>query len=145
MPQGILAQIWNLSDIDSDGRLTCDEFVVAMHLIDCVRAGDTLPAVLTPDLVPPSYRRKMSLTGVTAIPTMMPSMAAAVDNISDFSFEDKRRENFEKGQAELDRRRLALLEIQKREREDRERKEREEHQKREQIRYCFDWVLNIII
>ncbi|CAG2109286.1 unnamed protein product, partial [Medioppia subpectinata] len=140
LPQPVLAQIWNLSDIDSDGRLTCDEFVVAMHLIDCVRAGDTLPTVLPPDLIPPSYRRKRSLSGVTAIPTISPAMAPAVDNIAEESaqfvatFEDKRRENFEKGQAELDRRRQALLETQKREREDRERKEREEHQKREQIR-----------
>lgn len=60
LPHPVLAQIWNLSDIDSDGRLTCEEFVLAMHLVDCVKAGDSLPAKLPLDLIPPSYRRKRS-------------------------------------------------------------------------------------
>ena len=50
------------------------------------------------------------------------------------SFEDKRKENFEKGQAELERRRKALLEILCKEQEERERKEREEAEKQEKIR-----------
>lgn len=50
------------------------------------------------------------------------------------TFEDKRKENFEKGQAELERRRKALLEIQRKEQEERERKEKEEQEKRERIR-----------
>ena len=51
-----------LSDIDSDGKLTCDEFVLAMHLIDVVRQGQALPAKLTPDLVPPSFRKGQKVT-----------------------------------------------------------------------------------
>lgn len=50
------------------------------------------------------------------------------------TFEDKRKENFDKGQAELERRRKALLEVQRKEQEERERKEREETEKREKIR-----------
>ncbi len=50
------------------------------------------------------------------------------------AFEDKRKENYEKGQAELERRRKALLEIQKQEREERERLEREEEERKERIR-----------
>lgn len=38
------------------------------------------------------------------------------------SFEDKRKENYDKGQAELERRRKALADIQKKEIEERERK-----------------------
>ena len=53
------------------------------------------------------------------------------------TFEDKRRENFEKGQAELERRRLALQESQRKEQEERERKEREEQERKERIRYIF--------
>ena len=34
LPQAILAQIWGLSDMDSDGRLGCEEFVLAMYLCD---------------------------------------------------------------------------------------------------------------
>ena len=50
------------------------------------------------------------------------------------TFEDKRKENFDKGQAELERRRAVLLEAQKKEQEEREKKEREELEKREALR-----------
>ncbi|RWS14578.1 intersectin-2-like isoform X13 [Dinothrombium tinctorium] len=148
LPQQTLAQIWNLSDIDADGRLTCEEFVLAMHLIDNVKAGDTLPVTLPPDLIPPSLRRKRSLSGAgVVVPTsgalvgdlMGPvteevTLTAAGSKMSVNTFEDKRRENFEKGQAELDRRRQLLLDQQRREQQERERKEREEAEKREKIR-----------
>jgi len=51
------------------------------------------------------------------------------------TFEDKRKENFDKGQAELDRRRKLLQDMQDRERQERERKEREEFERREKQRY----------
>lgn len=35
----MLAQIWNLSDIDNDGRLTQDEFILAMYLSDLAKSG----------------------------------------------------------------------------------------------------------
>lgn len=54
--------------------------------------------------------------------------------MSPVSFEDKRKENFDKGQAELDKRRRALVEQQRREHEDRERREREEQERKEKIR-----------
>lgn len=60
------------------------------------------------------------------------------------SFEDKRKENFEKGQAELERRRKALLEIQRKEQEERERKEREEAEKQEKIRQVGLLIANIL-
>lgn len=56
------------------------------------------------------------------------------DLIFSAAFEDKRKENYEKGQAELERRRKALLEIQRQEREERERLEREEEERKEKIR-----------
>lgn len=37
LPQMTLAQIWALSDMDSDGRLGCEEFILAMYLCDLVR------------------------------------------------------------------------------------------------------------
>jgi hypothetical protein len=36
----------DLADHDKDGRLTPDEFVVAMHCCDVIRAGQTLPTHL---------------------------------------------------------------------------------------------------
>ncbi|KAG0426335.1 hypothetical protein HPB47_026548 [Ixodes persulcatus] len=141
LPHTVLAQIWNLSDIDSDGRLTCEEFVLAMHLVDCVRAGDTLPAKLPLDLIPPSYRRQRSdsvqSTGSSGTELSGPAGEARAEEEklrSLATFEDKRRANFEKGQAELEKRRQALLESQRKEQQERERKDREEQEKRERIR-----------
>jgi hypothetical protein len=37
LPQPILAQVWGLSDMDADGRLGSEEFVLAMHLCDMAR------------------------------------------------------------------------------------------------------------
>ena len=47
------------------------------------------------------------------------------------SFEDKRRENWEAGQAVLQKRRESILEQQKKEKEEREKKEKEEKELRE--------------
>ncbi|XP_066905736.1 intersectin-1 isoform X4 [Halyomorpha halys] len=129
LPQPVLAQIWALADTDADGRLSCEEFVLALHLCDLARAGETLPTSLPPNLVPPTLRRvrNNSLTS-----SEQGDLSAT--GINQVSFEDKRKENFEKGQAELDRRRKALLEIQRKEQEERERKEREEREKQEKIR-----------
>lgn len=53
-----LAQIWDLSDIKSQGQLTRDEFAVSMHLIKQQRMnpGQPLPKVLPANLIPPSLR-----------------------------------------------------------------------------------------
>jgi hypothetical protein len=50
------------------------------------------------------------------------------------TFEDKRMDNFAKGQAELERRRLVLMEEENRRRAEIEKKEREEFEKRERER-----------
>lgn len=50
------------------------------------------------------------------------------------SFEDKRKENYDKGQAELERRRKELADMQRKEKEEQERKERVEADKREKAR-----------
>ncbi|KAG8330238.1 Intersectin 1 (SH3 domain protein) [Homalodisca vitripennis] len=58
LPQNVLAQIWGLADMDTDGRLSCEEFVLAMHLCDLARSGEKIPVPLPADLVPPSLRRQ---------------------------------------------------------------------------------------
>ncbi|KAI6649449.1 Intersectin-1 isoform X5 [Oopsacas minuta] len=47
-----LGKIWELSDIDKDGRLNSFEFVLTMHLIDCIKQGLTLPDKLPHYLLP---------------------------------------------------------------------------------------------
>lgn len=48
----VLAQVWELADFDKDGRLSCDEFVIAMHLIEKAKSGLNLPRTLPAELYP---------------------------------------------------------------------------------------------
>lgn len=129
LPRNVLAEIWNLSDIDGDGQLTREEFILAMHLTNHVRSGQSLPNELPPDLVPPSYRRTRSISTTSVhSATSAGSSTSASGTTNDEqlsqgkcsnesvtglnSFENKRRENFEKGRAELERRRLKMIEQQ---------------------------------
>ncbi|XP_050500255.1 intersectin-1-like isoform X2 [Diabrotica virgifera virgifera] len=132
LPQNILALIWALSDMDADGRLGCEEFVLAMHLCEQASLGHAPPSRLPPDLIPPSFRRTRttSISSQGSAPIDQDPASTLLQN----SFEDKRKENFEKGQAELERRRKTLLDQQRQEREERERKEREEQEKKEKAR-----------
>ncbi|EXJ76165.1 uncharacterized protein A1O5_00673 [Cladophialophora psammophila CBS 110553] len=61
LPEEILAQIWDLADINSEGQLNRDEFAVAMYLIRQQRGTKDgrgiLPSTLPPALVPPSMRK----------------------------------------------------------------------------------------
>jgi hypothetical protein len=71
-----------LSDLDSDGRLTCDEFVLAMHLCEVAQKGEKIPAVLPADLIPPTFRRVRHgsiKTGGSGTPTGMQSGPGSVD------------------------------------------------------------------
>lgn len=62
LPEETLAQIWDLSDINSEGQLDRDEFAVAMFLIRQQRgtkdSRGIVPQSLPPALVPPSKRRQ---------------------------------------------------------------------------------------
>ncbi|XP_068201300.1 intersectin-1-like [Palaemon carinicauda] len=133
LPQQSLAQIWILSDIDNDGRLSCEEFVLAMYMCECAKAGGKIPTVLPPELIPPTHRRQRT-SSVQSGGSGGTPVSDVLAGVNDNSFEDRRRENFEKGQAELERRRKALLDAQRRETEERLRKEREEESKREKAR-----------
>ncbi|KAB0793537.1 hypothetical protein PPYR_13157 [Photinus pyralis] len=133
LSQNILAQIWALSDMDSDGRLGCEEFVLAMHLCEQALQGVQPPVTLPPDLIPPSFRRGARTNSVSSQGSGHVEQDPA-STLPTTTFEDKRKENFEKGQAELDRRRKMLLDQQRKEAEERERKEREEIERREKAR-----------
>uniref|UniRef100_A0A914IB65 Intersectin-1 n=1 Tax=Globodera rostochiensis TaxID=31243 RepID=A0A914IB65_GLORO len=135
LPTNILAQIWNMSDVNKDGCLSIEEFCVAMFLIEMVKAGYALPPKLPNELHSFCNRSK----------TVSPSTMATEDDPSapppqkpghgQFrTFEDKRKDNLDKGQAELERRRRILREEEERRRADIERREREETERRERER-----------
>uniref|UniRef100_A0A183CDS0 Intersectin-1 n=1 Tax=Globodera pallida TaxID=36090 RepID=A0A183CDS0_GLOPA len=135
LPTNVLAQIWNMSDVNKDGCLSIEEFCVAMFLIEMVKAGYALPPKLPNELHSFCNRSK----------TVSPSTMATEDDPSapppqkpghgQFrTFEDKRKDNLDKGQAELERRRRILREEEERRRADIERREREETERRERER-----------
>ncbi|XP_034555103.1 intersectin-2a isoform X2 [Notolabrus celidotus] len=139
LTQTQLATIWTLADVDKDGQLQADEFILAMHLVDMAKTGRPLPLTLPQDLVPPSLRggskasELVNGTGPYISPCLLDTaeIEAAQKNKSSASFEDKLKENFAKGSAELEKRRLALEDAQRKEKERREREEREERERRD--------------
>jgi len=60
LTEDALAQVWDLADINSEGRLTRDTFAVAMYLIRQHRSrrDAPLPTSIPPNLVPPSLRNQ---------------------------------------------------------------------------------------
>lgn len=56
LPKASLRRIWELSDIDKDGMLDLQEFVVAMTLIDLARSGQETPGTLPPNMIPVEKR-----------------------------------------------------------------------------------------
>lgn len=109
LPQATLAQIWALADMDSDGRLGCEEFVLAMYLCDLALQGEKIPTTLPPEMIPPSFRKTTSRHGsvVSSRHGSVSSQGAPVhpavvdadpmSGLPQSSFEDKRKENFDKG------------------------------------------------
>ncbi|XP_057199114.1 intersectin-2b isoform X1 [Triplophysa rosa] len=138
LTQTQLATIWNLADVDKDGKLKADELILAMHLVDMAKMGQPLPLALPSDLVPPSLRGKVgdSVNGTT--PSIYAVLAEDLyeteppqKSRNNLTFEDKFKQNLELGKAELEKRRQALLEQQRREEERRVQKAREELERRE--------------
>uniref|UniRef100_A0A3B1INQ5 Epidermal growth factor receptor pathway substrate 15 like 1 n=1 Tax=Astyanax mexicanus TaxID=7994 RepID=A0A3B1INQ5_ASTMX len=57
LPQNILAHIWALADTRQMGKLTREQFALAMHFIQQkVSKGLDPPQALTPEMIPPSER-----------------------------------------------------------------------------------------
>ena len=59
LPDDLLAHIWDLADIQKQGKLNRDTFAVAMYLIRQKLVGKDLPASLPTSLVPPSMRQQV--------------------------------------------------------------------------------------
>lgn len=72
LPTMVLGKVWDLSDLDRDGKLDSDEFAIAMHLVYQCLEGKQLPDALPANLVPPK-RARLS----TAAPSSTSTAAAA--------------------------------------------------------------------
>ena len=51
-PTSALRKIWELSDVDKDGQLNLQEFVIAMYLAEMAKSGQTVPSKLDPSWIP---------------------------------------------------------------------------------------------
>ena len=90
-----------LADVDKDGRLSASEFSIAMHLCEKAKQGLTIPPNLPPELA----------KEVTSGKTLPSSKSNEL-----LTLEDKRKDNFEKGRQELERRRQEIKAQQEKER-----------------------------
>ena len=160
LPQNVLAQIWNLADFDKDGKLSLEEFILAMHLCDYAKLGNVIPTALPAELIPhPRAPSQMAFDPISISPPNVPSNMFP-NNINGLpglgmglapaaaplppqapntvgligSFEDKRKENFDKGNAVLEAKRQQLREQEEREKREREEKERIEQEKKQKIK-----------
>ena len=78
LPDDLLAHIWDLSDIQKQGKLTRDTFAIAMYLIRLKISGRDIPATLPASLIPPSMRQSVPSAPIQApvLPQPQPSSAA---------------------------------------------------------------------
>lgn len=56
IPNLCLAQIWALCDTNQSGKLTAEQFALAMWMVERKRMGYEPPECLAPNMVPPSQR-----------------------------------------------------------------------------------------
>uniref|UniRef100_A0AC34Q5W0 Uncharacterized protein n=1 Tax=Panagrolaimus sp. JU765 TaxID=591449 RepID=A0AC34Q5W0_9BILA len=116
LPTPVLAEVWNLSDVNKDGALSPDEFCVAMHLIDMYKQGYLLPRELPAELL-----------------DLFPN-ARGTPTAQKATYEDKFMDSYNRSQAELERRRQIAREEEERIRAEAERREKEEQERRERER-----------
>ncbi|XP_029001279.1 intersectin-2b isoform X2 [Betta splendens] len=129
LTQTQLASIWTLADVDKDGKLKAEEFILAMHLVDMAKSGQPLPLTLPTEFVPPSQRSAVNGSSSSYYDAMTDDLEPPQKTKTNFTFEDKFKANMERGNAELEKRRLALQEAERREQERRAQKEREERER----------------
>ncbi|KAB7495728.1 Epidermal growth factor receptor substrate 15-like 1, partial [Armadillidium nasatum] len=87
LPQMVLAHIWNLCDMKQTGKLTSEQFALAMWLIQQKIAGVDPPSTLTPEMIPPTMRPKPTTEPpVVAKPTYSnPELQAVADEIEELN------------------------------------------------------------
>ncbi|XP_075216266.1 epidermal growth factor receptor pathway substrate 15 isoform X2 [Lycorma delicatula] len=73
LAQPVLAHIWGLCDIKQTGKLNSEQFALAMWLIGQKLLGADPPTVLSPDMIPPSFRSKPDSVALQENSTAAPS------------------------------------------------------------------------
>merc|ERR1719401_733678 len=81
----MLSRIWDLSDLDRDGRLSLREFVCAMHLLELAKAGKQLPKRTTHD---DQERMARSVERMLALGRGAPPRSSLTRGVSNYSTAD---------------------------------------------------------
>lgn len=63
--------------MDADGKLGCEEFVLAMYLCEQAALGHPPPIKLPPDLIPPSFRRTTRTASISSQGSIQPEQDPA--------------------------------------------------------------------
>ncbi|XP_031554337.1 intersectin-1-like isoform X2 [Actinia tenebrosa] len=144
LSQTLLAKIWSLSDLDKDSQLNIEEFALAMFFVDMAKQGKQLPNQVPQELLPLAYQGRVHSDSVGSEGRDRSGSNISLDGRSRsgsmaedkriFTFEDRRKQNFEKGRLELERRRQDLQEKLKRERDERESKERQQEERKQRAK-----------
>ncbi|KAM4605454.1 epidermal growth factor receptor substrate 15-like 1 isoform 2-T2 [Polymixia lowei] len=88
LPQTTLAQIWGLADTKQTGKLTREQFSLAMYLIQQkVTKGLDPPQSLTPDMIPPSERTAASAAGPDSTSSTGSAELTGIKELDDLSQE----------------------------------------------------------
>ena len=110
-----------------------------MHLCDYAKTGNILPSTLPLELQPQRSRSSSAVLNATLSPEVLnksgsESSPVLANKQMVTTFEDKRRENYDRGNAVLEAKRQALREQEEREKREREEKERVEAERRQKLK-----------
>ncbi|XP_045907549.1 epidermal growth factor receptor substrate 15-like 1 isoform X1 [Micropterus dolomieu] len=88
LSQTMLAQIWGLADTKQTGKLTREQFSLAMYLIQQkATKGIDPPSALTPDMIPPSERTAASAAGTDSTNSTGSAELTGIKELDDLSQE----------------------------------------------------------
>uniref|UniRef100_A0A8C4EKI3 Epidermal growth factor receptor pathway substrate 15 like 1 n=1 Tax=Dicentrarchus labrax TaxID=13489 RepID=A0A8C4EKI3_DICLA len=88
LSQTMLAQIWGLADTKQTGKLTREQFSLAMYLIQQkTTKGVDPPSTLTPDMIPPSERTAASAVGPDSTSSTGSAELTGIKELDDLSQE----------------------------------------------------------
>lgn len=88
LSQTMLAQIWGLADTKQTGKLSREQFSLAMYLIQQkVTKGMDPPSTLTPDMIPPSERTAASVAGPDSTSSTGSAELTGIKELDDLSQE----------------------------------------------------------
>ncbi|KAJ0174366.1 hypothetical protein K1T71_010512 [Dendrolimus kikuchii] len=84
LPQHTLAHIWALCDMEGVGKLSCDQFALAMWLVKRAIRGEAPPAALAPEMMPPAHHNQTPHIAqkIEAAPTLGPQPTPEMEAIA---------------------------------------------------------------